>query len=555
MTEFLDQISTFSPKRLALLAAKLKDNLDAAQAAAREPIAVIGIGCRFPGADGPDAFWALLHEGRSGIREVPADRWAIDEYFDPNPDAPGKMSTRSGGFLDQIDGFDPGFFGIAPREAMLMDPQQRLVLEVSWEALEHAALSPAHLAGSQTGVFVGICNTDYHQLLLTRSAEALDAYAASGSAHSVASGRLSYVLGFQGPALSIDTSCSASLVAIHAACQSLRAGESTLALAGGVNIICAPETSIALSKSHMLAPDGRCKTFDAAADGFSRAEGCGMVVLKRLSDARRDGDRILALVRGSAVNQDGRSGGLTVPNGPAQEAVIRTALTMAELAPSDIGYVEAHGTGTSLGDPIEVRALGRVLGEGRDAADPLIIGSVKTNIGHVELAAGVAGFIKVVLTLHNDEIPSQLNFKVPSPHIEWASLPVAVAAERRAWPRGERPRRAGVSSFGFSGTNAHAILEEAPVVAEPACMPDRPLHCLTLSAMGERPLRELARRYADALAPGMTTRLTDAAFTAATGRTHLAERVAVIAADEGEACAALKTIADGRSDLTFVAGQ
>ena len=436
MTDFLDQISTFSPKRLALLAAKLKDSLDAAQAAAREPIAVIGIGCRFPCADGPDAFWALLHEGRNGIREVPADRWAIDEYFDPNPDAPGKMSTRSGGFLDQIDGFDPGFFGIAPREAMLMDPQQRLLLEVSWEALEHAALSPAHLAGSRTGVFVGICNTDYHQLLLTRSAEALDGYVASGSAHSVASGRLSYVLGFQGPALSIDTSCSASLVAIHAACQSLRAGESTLALAGGVNIICAPETSIALSKGHMLAPDGRCKTFDAAADGFSRAEGCGMVVLKRLSDARRDGDRILALVRGSAVNQDGRSGGLTVPNGPAQEAVIRAALTMAGLAPSDIGYVEAHGTGTSLGDPIEVRALGRVLGEGRDAADPLIIGSVKTNIGHVESAAGVAGFIKVVLALYNEEIPSHLNFKVPSPHIEWASLPVAVAAERRAWPRG-----------------------------------------------------------------------------------------------------------------------
>ena len=262
-------------------------------------------------------------------------------------------------------------------------------------------------------MFVGICNSDYHQLLLARGAESIDVYLASGSAHSVASGRLSYVLGFQGPALSIDTACSASLVAIHAACQSLRLGESTLALAGGVNIICAPRHSIALSRGHMLAPDGRCKTFDAAADGFSRAEGCGMVVLKRLSDARRDGDRILALVPGSAINQDGRSGGLTVPNGPAQEAVIRDALAAAGASATDIGYVEAHGTGTSLGDPIEVRALSRVLGEGRDPADPLVIGSVKTNIGHLELAAGVAGFIKVVLALHKEEIPSHLHFKTP----------------------------------------------------------------------------------------------------------------------------------------------
>ena len=400
-------------------------------------------------------------------------------------------------------------------------------------------------------MFVGICNTDYHQLLLARGAEAIDAYLASGSAHSVASGRLSYVLGFQGPALSIDTACSASLVAIHAACQSLRSGESTLALAGGVNIICAPETSIALSKGHMLAPDGRCKTFDAAADGFARAEGCGMVVLKRLSDARRDGDRILALVRGSAVNQDGRSSGLTVPNGPAQEAVIRDALAAAGASAADIGYVEAHGTGTSLGDPIEVRALGRVLGEGRDAADPLMIGSVKTNIGHLESAAGVAGFIKVVLALQNEEIPSHLHFKTPSPHIEWASLPVAVATERRAWPRGARPRRAGVSSFGFSGTNAHVILEEAPAVVESAARRDRPLHCLTLSARGERPLRELAQRYADALAPGTGIRLADAAHTAGVGRSHFGERLAVIAANEAEARTALTTFAGGGSQAKY----
>jgi acyl transferase domain-containing protein/acyl carrier protein len=554
MTDFLDQISGFSPRRLALLAVKLKDSLDAAQAAVREPIAVIGIGCRFPSADNPGAFWTLLREGRDAIREVPADRWKIDEYFHADPDAPGKMSTRSGGFLDRIDGFDPHFFGIAPREAMVMDPQQRLLLEVSWEALEHAGIAPQRLVGSRTGVFVGICNADYHQLLMARGVKAIDVYLASGSAHSVASGRLSYVLGLQGPALSIDTSCSASLAAIHAACQSLHLNESTLALAGGVNIICAPDTSIALSKGHMLAPDGRCKTFDAAADGFSRAEGCGIVVLKRLSDAQRDGDRILALVRGCAINQDGRSGGLTVPNGPAQEAVIRDALAAAGISAADIGYVEAHGTGTALGDPIEVRALGRVLGEGRDPADPLVIGSVKTNFGHLESAAGIAGFIKVILALHNEEIPSHLHFKTPSPHIEWSSLPVAVATERRAWPRGTRVRRAGVSSFGFSGTNVHAILEEAPAAAEPTGTPDRPQHCLTLSARGERPLRELAQRYADALVPGTGIRLADAAHTAAIGRFHMGDRLAVIAANEAEARTALTVFAAGGSQANIRRG-
>ena len=352
---------------------------------------MIGIGCRLPGASDPDAFWDMLENGREGIREVPAARWPINDYFDSDPDAPGKMSTRMGGFLDEIDRFDPAFFGIAPREAVAMDPQQRLLLEVAWEALENAGLAPASLMGSRTGVYVGICNADYHQLLLSRDPSTIDAYLASGNAQSVASGRLSYVMGLQGPCMTIDTACSASLVAIHTACQSLRLGESSLALAGGVNLICAPETSIALSKGHMLAADGRCKTFDAAADGFSRGEGCGMVVLKRLSDAKRDGDRILALVRGSAINQDGKSGGLTVPNGPAQESVIRDALAVARLDGSDIDYVEAHGTGTSLGDPIEVRALGRVLGEGRDPDRPLLIGSVKTNIGHLEVGGRRCG--------------------------------------------------------------------------------------------------------------------------------------------------------------------
>jgi len=548
MNDFLNQIRSLSPQRLALLAVKLKEQLDDARRVNEEPIAVIGVGCRLPGAGSPDAFWDMLENGREGIREVPAARWPIDEYFDSDPDAPGMMSTRSGGFLDEIDKFDPAFFGIAPREAAAMDPQQRLLLEVSWEALENAGLAPTSLVGSRTGVYVGICSGDYLQLLLGRGASSIDVYLASGNAPSVASGRLSYVLGLQGPCMTIDTSCSASLVAIHSACQSLRLGESSLALAGGVNLICAPETTIALSKGHMLAGDGRCKTFDAAANGFARGEGCGIVVLKRLSDAKRDGDRVLALIRGSAINQDGKSSGLTVPNGPAQESVIRDALTAAGLEGSDIDYVEAHGTGTSLGDPIEVRSLARVLGEGRDPDKPLMIGSVKTNIGHLEAAAGVAGFLKVVLALQHEAIPKHLNFKDPNPFIEWENLPVAVASNAKPWLRGTRPRRAGVSSFGFSGTNAHLILEEAPADAAPVEGNDRPLHCLTVSARSEASLHELTRLYADALAPEKGPELADFAHVAATGRAHLTHRTAIVAADGAEAREALLAANSGAVD-------
>jgi len=547
MKEFLDQIKSFSPKRLALLAAELKENLDRVQAAAREPIAIVGIGCRFPGADGPEAYWKFLKEGRDGIRDVPSDRWSIDEYFDPDPDAPGKIATRYGGFLEQISAFDANFFGIAPREALNMDPQQRLLLEVGWEALEHAGIAASKLATKRVGVFVGICNNDYLQLLLTRGEKAIDAYLASGNALSVAAGRLSYVLGFQGPSMSIDTSCSASLVAIHAACQSLRTGESGLAIAGGVNIICAPETYVALSRAHMLARDGRCKTFDASADGFGRAEGCGMVVLKRLSDAQRDGDRIIALVRGTAINQDGRSGGLTVPNGPAQESVIRDALTTAGLSSQDIKYVEAHGTGTSLGDPIEVRALSRALGERRKSNDPLWIGSVKSNFGHLESAAGIAGFIKVALALENKEVPPSLHFNNPNPNIDWQNLPIKVVTQHCAWPDGVR-RYAGVSSFGFSGTNAHAVLEEAPAVAEAPAGVDRPLHCLPLSAASESALSELAHRYVEAIKFDESLQLADVAHTAAVGRAHLKHRAVAVVADAAEARSVLQTIATGGAD-------
>jgi acyl transferase domain-containing protein len=358
MSNLLERLGRLTQKQLMLLAYDQQRQLEAARQRRLEPIVIIGIGCRFPGGvDGPQSFWNLLHEGRDAIQEVPRDRWDIDSYFDSDPDASARMAVRSGGFLDDVGGFDAAFFGIAPREAITMDPQQRLLLEVSWEALEHANVAADQLVGSATGVFVGLCNNDHFQRLLRRGDDAIDAYLASGNAPSVAAGRIAYCLGLRGPALTVDTSCSASLVAIHLACQSLRSGESSTALAGGANVICSPETMIALSKAHMLAPDGRCKTFDAAADGFARGEGCGVLVLKRLSDALSDGDTIHAVIRGTAINQDGRSGGLTVPNGPAQESVIRAALDAAGADPDEIDYVEAHGTGTPLGDPIELRAL------------------------------------------------------------------------------------------------------------------------------------------------------------------------------------------------------
>ncbi|MFZ5542948.1 MAG: type I polyketide synthase [Pseudomonadota bacterium] len=547
--DFLDRISKLSPKRLALLALEQHEQLQAArEPQAPEPIAVVGLGCRFPGgADDGEAFWALLREGRDAIREVPAERWNIDDYFDPDPDAPAKMSVRHGGFLDRVDGFDAAFFGVSPREALTMDPQQRLMLEVAWEALEHAGLSPERLAGTPTGVFLGVCNSDHFQRVLGRGVEEIDAYLASGNAHSVASGRVAYFLGLQGPALSIDTACSSSLVALHVACQSLRSGETRVALAGGVNVMCAPETTVALTKAHMLAPDGRCKTFDASADGFARGEGCGVLVLKRLADAQADGDRILAVVRGSATNQDGRSGGLTVPNGPAQEAVIRAALADARLQPGDIDYVEAHGTGTTLGDPIEVRALGNALAAGRAPEQPLLIGSVKTNFGHLESAAGIAGVIKVVLALQHERIPPHLHFRQPSPHIAWDAHPVRVAPEGVAWPRGARVRRAGVSSFGFSGTNAHVIVEEAPPAEARPAAPARPVHCLPLSARSDAALRTLAQRHAAALQADAPWSLADAAHTAGVGRAHFAERLAVVAADKAEAAAALAAFARGET--------
>jgi acyl transferase domain-containing protein/acyl carrier protein len=531
---------------------KLEGQLAAQEAARREPVAIIGLGCRFPSAPDAPSFWRLLREGGDATRDVPAGRWDVDAYYDPDPEVPGAMYTRRGGFLDAIDHFDADFFGIAPREAVSLDPQQRLLLEVGWEALEHAGVA-GRLAGSRTGVYVGLGTSDYAQRLRGLGPRPIDLYTATGTAHSVAAGRLSYQWGLVGPSVAVDTACSSSLVALHLACQGLRAGDCDLALVGGVNAILTPELLISLCKARMLAPDGRCKTFAAAADGFGRGEGCGMVVLKRLGAARRDGDRILALIRGSAVNQDGHSQGLTAPNGPSQQRVIRDALAAAEVEPRAVDYLEAHGTGTPLGDPIEVQALAAVLGQGRDAGRPLLIGSVKTNIGHLEAAAGIAGVIKVVLALQHREIPPSLHFHEPNPYIRWEDLPVRVVAARTAWPAGAGRRLAGVSSFGFGGTNAHAVLEEAPTEPDRAPpestaappRPERPLHVLMLSARSDAALRALAGRYACWLGEHPDAALADVAFSANTGRAALEHRAAVVAADTAEARSRLAGLAAG----------
>jgi acyl transferase domain-containing protein/acyl-CoA synthetase (AMP-forming)/AMP-acid ligase II/acyl carrier protein len=488
-------------------------------------IAIIGLGCRFPGANNPEAFWELLHQGMDAITEVPASRWDIDSVYDPNPNVSGKMNTRWGGFLEHVDQFDPKFFGISPREAESMDPQQRLLLEVSWEALEQAGQPPDQLTGSKTGVFIGISHSDYSRL----QNNSTDAYFGTGNALSIAPNRLSYFLDLKGPSLAVDTACSSSLVGVHQACQSLRQGECQLAIAGGVNLILMPQLTVTFSQSGMMAADGRCKTFDANADGYVRGEGCGVVILKRLSDALRDGDNILALIRGSAINQDGRSNGLTAPNGPSQQEVIRQALENAKVQPSQISYVETHGTGTSLGDPIEVNSLKEVIARDRDLSNQCWIGSVKTNIGHLEAAAGMASLIKVVLSLQHEKIPPHQNLKRLNPLIDIENSPLSVPTAVQPWARNGKQRFAGVSSFGFGGTNAHIVLEEAPTAASvtTATDIDRSQHLLTLSAKSENALQELAQRYETFLTSNIKASLADICFTANTGRTHFNHRLAV----------------------------
>ena len=537
-----------SPVKQALLEIReLRAQLAQRDAARHEPIAIVGMALRAPGdvAD-PAAFWELLRSGRDAITEAPVDRWDNATLFDADPDAAGKVATKFGGFLRDVDQFDAPFFGLSRREAESMDPQHRLLLEVTWEALEHAGIAPDRLMGSDAGFFLGISNSDYWRALYA-DADAIDVYAGTGGALSVAAGRLAYFLGAHGPAMCVDTACSSSLVSLHLACQSLRLGETSLAVAGGVSLILSPEGTINFSKARMLAPDGRCKSFDASADGYVRSDGCAMLVLKTLSAARANGDRVLAVIRGSAVNQDGRSNGITAPNGVAQEAVMRRALSDADVEPRSVHYIEAHGTGTSLGDPIELRALGAVYSDGRDAADPLVVGTVKTNLGHLEAAAGVIGVVKAVLALQHEWIPAHLHAPNPTSLIDWSAQRLRLpAADGEAWPRGSAPRVAAVSSFGFSGTNAHIILavgdEAVAAVERPAC----PVHLIPLSARTPDALRVLAASYDSLLVGPQAASLQDVAYSAATTRAHLRwARHVVVARNATEAQRSLQQVADG----------
>ncbi|MEW6731506.1 MAG: beta-ketoacyl synthase N-terminal-like domain-containing protein, partial [Acidobacteriota bacterium] len=501
----------------------------------QEPIAIIGMACRFPGeANSPEALWELLREGRDAIVEIPAERWDMDYWYDPDPNTEGKIYTRFAGLLRDIDKFDAPFFGISPREALSMDPQQRLLLEVSIEALERAGIPPYSLMGTSTGVFVGIWSSDYsYRIFGVGFPDAIDAYSGTGNTNAVAAGRIAYSLGLRGPTVALDTASSSSLVAVHMACQSLRAGDSDLALAGGVNLLLDPEPSVCISRLRALAPDGRCKTFDARANGYVRSEGCGVVALKRLSDAKRDGDPILAVIRGTAINQDGKSNGLTAPSGSAQEELIRRALEQAGVGAAKIGYVECHGTGSVLGDPIEVQALGAVLGKNRSLEQPVVLGSVKTNIGHAEAAAGVAGLIKAVLCLNHKQIPQNLHFSTPNPHIPWAALPVKIASSLMEWPSDGKPRLAGVSSFGISGTNAHVILEEAPVPDYSFAQPLPPIgKLLLLSGQTVKALKAQASRYADYIETHPELALADICHSAALHRTHFSRRISVYLEEE-----------------------
>ncbi|GJF17980.1 phthiocerol/phenolphthiocerol synthesis polyketide synthase type I PpsD [Mycolicibacterium cyprinidarum] len=534
--------------RISAMTAEQRDKLTeqfekASRVAGAEPIAVVGIGCRLPGGvTGPESYWKLLESGTDAVTVVPAERWDAEAFYDADLNVPGRMPTKWGAYLDDVSGFDADFFGITPREATSMDPQQRVALEVAWEALENAGYAPDQLGESRTAVMLGVYYSEY-QNASADNADSIDAYSATGNAHSVTVGRIAYLLGLKGPAVAVDTACSSSLVSIHLACHSLRMRESDLALAGGVNLNLRPETQLALAKWGMLSPHGKCHAFDSRADGFVRGEGAGVVVLKRLTDAVRDGDRVLSVVRGSAVNQDGRSNGLTAPNAPSQRDVLTRALRSADVAAPTVHYIETHGTGTGLGDPIEFDALAAVYGKG-DV--PCALGTVKTNMGHLEAAAGVAGFIKTVLTLQHGTIAPNLNFEKWNPQIDPKPTRLFVPTQAAQWPDSEHPRRAAVSSFGFSGTNAHIVLEQGPEAAASSSTPS--VVTLVVSGKTTSRLAAAAKSLAEWLeADGAGVPLADVAHTVNHHRSRYNTIATVCARNHAEAITGLRALAVGQS--------
>lgn len=494
----------------------------------QDVIAIVGMSCRMPGASDLQAFWQLLKNGEEAVTDVPSERWDLEQFYHPDAKVPNTMNTQRGGFLPQIDQFDPDFFGISPREALSMDPSQRLLLELAWESLENAGQVPTSIAGTATGVFIGISSYDHYELLMRQPSNRMDGFFTTGNTNCTAAHRISYSLDLRGPSMAVDTACSSSLVALHLACQSLNAGESEMAMVGGIHIMLSPWISVSFTKGGFLSPQGRCRAFDAAADGFVRSEGAGMVVLKPLAKAQADGDLIYALICGSAVNQDGHSNGLTAPNPRAQVALLESAYRQAKVPPSLVDYVEAHGTGTQLGDPIEMKALGAVLGQGRKPNAPCAVGSVKTNIGHLEAAAGIAGLIKVALSIHHRQIPPSLHFHQPNPLIPFSDLSLQVQQTLEAWPQRDRPPLAGVSGFGFGGTNAHVVISGAPHTNTFEREQDSfPMHLLPMSAKTSVGLRSVICNYADLLENNQVA-IDDVCFTASTCRTHFPHRLGAV---------------------------